>query len=167
MDSDRRGRSRPCYHSAKVQRAVGASGKLPCQSAEAHGLCQHKDESLDDFVNHAKLQAQKCNFSADEISERLLELIIDGTPDPDFQNSLLRKEKTFILEDALKLGRTYRSSCQRLKGHADLSVDRDHQVSGLQQLWNKTCSEEMPSIWKQLQSLWKGQPSGQSMPFIR
>ena len=38
------------------------------------GYRQRKDESLDDFVNRAKLQAQKSEFSADEINEHLLEL---------------------------------------------------------------------------------------------
>ena len=42
---------------------------------------QRKGESLDDFVNRAKLQAQKCDFSADEINNRLLELVIAETAD--------------------------------------------------------------------------------------
>ena len=79
------------------------------------GYSQRKDESLDDFVNRAKLQAQKCDFSTDEINERLLELIIAGTPDPDFRKSLLSKEKTFTLEDALKLGRTYEATAVHVK----------------------------------------------------
>ena len=48
------------------------------------GYRQRKGESLDDLVNRAKLQAQKCDFSADKINDRFLELIIAGTPDPDF-----------------------------------------------------------------------------------
>ena len=76
---------------------------------------QCKDESLDDFVNSAKLQAQKYDFSANEINKRLLELIIAGTPDPDFQKSLLSKEKAFTLEDALKLGHIYQATAAHVK----------------------------------------------------
>ena len=83
---------------------------------------QRKDESLDDFVNRAKLQAQKCDFSTDEINERLLGLIIAGTPDPDFQKSLLSKEKTFTLEDALKLGRTYEATAAHVKDLKDIQT---------------------------------------------
>ena len=37
---------------------------------------QNKDESLDDFITQARTLALKCEFSEEELSERLLELII-------------------------------------------------------------------------------------------
>ena len=124
-----------------------------------------KDESLDDFVNRAKLQAHKSDFSADEINERLLELTRPRlSKKPAQQGKGIHSRRRPEVRPYI---RGNSSSCQRLKGHADLSVGRDHQVPGLQQLWNKTRSDEMPSVWKQLRSLWKGQPLGQSMPFIR
>ena len=74
------------------------------------------------FVNRAKLQAQKCDFSADKINERLLELVIAGTPDPDFQKSLLSKVAAFTLEDALKLGRTYEVTAAHVKDLKDMQT---------------------------------------------
>ena len=70
------------------------------------GYRQRKDKSLDDFVNRAKLQARKCEFSPAELDERLLELIIASARDIDFQKSLLGKDKGFTLQEALTVGRT-------------------------------------------------------------
>lgn len=84
------------------------------------GYRQQKGERLDDFVNRAKLQAQKCEFSPAELDERLLELIIASAQDTDFQKNLLSKEKTFTLQEALKLGRTYEATASHVKQLKDM-----------------------------------------------
>ena len=71
---------------------------------------QRPDEQLDDFVNRCRQIAVKCEFSANEMEQRLLEQIIASTPIPDFQKDLLTKKKDFSLTDALLLGRTYEAS---------------------------------------------------------
>ena len=76
---------------------------------------QKTDESLDDFVNRCKLLALKCDFSVVELDERVLELIIAGTPIIDFQKELLRKKKGFKLSEAITLGRTYEATVSSVK----------------------------------------------------
>ena len=53
---------------------------------------QRQDKNLDCFVNRCKLLALKCEFEGHELNERLIELVIAGTPIPDFQKELLDKK---------------------------------------------------------------------------
>ena len=46
---------------------------------------QEQDENLDCFINRCKLLALKCEFEDNELNERLIELIMPGTPIPDYQ----------------------------------------------------------------------------------
>ena len=64
---------------------------------------QQQDENLDCFINRCKLLALKCEFEDNELNERLIELIIAGTPIPDYQKELLGKNKTFTLDEATEL----------------------------------------------------------------
>ena len=73
---------------------------------------QKPDECLDDFVNRCKLLARKCQFSKEELNERLMELIIASTPNADFQKELMEKEKNYGLDDAVKRGRLFEAAAQ-------------------------------------------------------
>ena len=84
---------------------------------------QAKSESLDSFVTRAQLQAQKCSFdNVAELEERLIELIISGTPIADFQRKLLEQQKGVRLADVLMMGRTFEATAshvQQLQTMAD------------------------------------------------
>ena len=71
---------------------------------------QRQYENLDCFVNRCKLLALKCELEGNKLNERLIELVIAGTPIPDFQKELLGKNKTFTLDEATQLGRAYEAS---------------------------------------------------------
>lgn len=73
-------------------------------------LRQRSDESLDDFISRCKHLANKCDFSKDELQQRLIEIIIAATPIAEFQKDLLAKPKSFTLEETLQLGRSYEAS---------------------------------------------------------
>ena len=82
---------------------------------------QRKDESLDDFITRARTLALKCEFSDGELSERLIELIIDSTPYEAFRNELLSKDKGHSLKDTLEAGRRYEALTAGLRHITDLS----------------------------------------------
>ena len=65
------------------------------------------DETLDDFITCARTLAHKCQFSEEELSERLIELIIASTPYEGFRKELLGKDKRYPLQNVLKEGRKY------------------------------------------------------------
>ena len=84
------------------------------------GYRQRKDESLDDLVIRAKLQARKCDFSPAELDERLLELIIARARDIDFP---IGKDKGFTLQEAPKMGRTvYEATSAHVKQLKDMQA---------------------------------------------
>ena len=68
---------------------------------------QKTDETLDDFITRARTLAHKCQFSEEELSERLIELIIASTPYEGFRKELLGKDKGYPLQNVLKEGRKY------------------------------------------------------------
>ena len=94
---------------------------------------QRGDESLDEFVNRAKHQANKCSFSPAELDERILELIIAGAQDTDYQKALLSKDKGFSLHDAITLGRTYEATASHVKQLQRMQVQDTPKVDALQQ----------------------------------
>lgn len=68
---------------------------------------QKPDESIDDFVTRARTLAQKCQFTDEELNERLIELIIASTPHDALRNYLYSKPKGHLLTDVLTEGRMY------------------------------------------------------------
>ena len=76
---------------------------------------QQQDENLDCFINRCKLLALKCEFEDNELNKRLIELIIAGTPIPDYQKELLGKNKNFTLDEATQLGRAYEASASHVQ----------------------------------------------------
>ena len=83
---------------------------------------QQQDENLDCFINKCKLLAPKCEFEDNELHERLIELIIAGTPIPDYQKELLGKNKTFTLDEATQLGRAYEASASHVQQIRDMGT---------------------------------------------
>ena len=68
---------------------------------------QRSDESIDEFVNRCRTKARECEFKADELCERLVELVISSTPIEAYQKDLLDKPKGFKVEDLVDTGRKY------------------------------------------------------------
>lgn len=68
---------------------------------------QKPSESIDDFVTRARTLALKCQFTDDELSERLVELIIASTPFDSLRNDLYSKPKGHPIAEILAEGRKY------------------------------------------------------------
>lgn len=83
---------------------------------------QRPEENLDCFINRCKLLALKCEFQDNELNERLIELIIAGTPIPDYQKELLGKNKNYTLDEAIQLGRAYEASASHVQQIRDMGT---------------------------------------------
>ncbi|PIK37302.1 hypothetical protein BSL78_25862 [Apostichopus japonicus] len=75
---------------------------------------QQPGEKLDDFVNRCKLLSKKCDFTKEEVDERLVEQIIASTPISEFQKELLSQPKEFTIQKALELGRRYEAAAAHI-----------------------------------------------------
>lgn len=104
------------------------------EPATNHRICrlelsryqQKPTETTDIFLNRCRLQAKKCDFTAHEMNERLVEILIANTPIPDLQKELLNKPKGYTIEEAVKLARTYEASA--------VYINKIHQLHGLSQI---------------------------------
>ncbi|XP_038052821.1 uncharacterized protein LOC119725487 [Patiria miniata] len=68
---------------------------------------QKPDESLDNFVNRCRAKAHECNFGPEEMTERIIKLVIASTTSESFQKDLLDKPIGFSIDDMLQEGRKY------------------------------------------------------------
>ncbi|KAJ8037799.1 hypothetical protein HOLleu_18705 [Holothuria leucospilota] len=68
---------------------------------------QKQNETLDEFVNRCRHKAKECDFTDDELSERIIELVIASAKCESFQRDLLDKPKGYSLDNVLKEGRKY------------------------------------------------------------
>ena len=68
---------------------------------------QRSGELLDEFVTRCSDKAKECDFTADELSERILELVIVSTPFEALQKELLDQPKGYGTDEKLKAGRKY------------------------------------------------------------
>ena len=92
---------------------------------------QEKSETLDDFVTRAQLQAQKCEFSINELEERLIELIIASTPIGDFQKKLLGEQKGVRLSEVVKMGRTFEATDSHVQQLQNMANPTQASVSAI------------------------------------
>ena len=77
---------------------------------------QGETESIDDFVNKCKLQAQKCEFKdVNEINDRIIDQLIYGVRYEELQKEYLSKDKTLTLAQAINLGRSYEASVAHMR----------------------------------------------------
>ena len=111
---------------------------------------QKPDETIDDFVTRARTQALKCDFSDQELAERIIELIIASTPYDNLRRDLLGREKGYALADALSEGRRYEAlsagshQAQNL-GQTEVSIST-RVPKAMYILCIATCPTTMPSI---------------------
>ena len=94
-------------------------------------MSQTESETLDGFVTRARLQAQKCDFSVEELEERLIELIIASTPIGDFQKKLLDAEKGTRLADVVKMGRAFEATDSHVKELKNMAESTSSNVSAI------------------------------------
>ena len=90
---------------------------------------QTRDESIDDFVTRARTLTNKCQFTENELNERLMELIIASTPYDGLRRELLGKPIGHTTKNVLKEGRTFEALSA---GNDQLQrLDTKHQTSTL------------------------------------
>ena len=68
---------------------------------------QKPSENIDEFVTRARTLALKCQFSDQELSERIIEFIIASTPYDGLRNELYDKKINCPLAEVLTEGRKY------------------------------------------------------------
>lgn len=64
-------------------------------------------EDLHSFVERCREKGNHCDFTPEELAERVIELVISSTPYEGFQKFLLDQEKGYTIENLLKEGRMY------------------------------------------------------------
>ena len=68
---------------------------------------QKPAEDIDTFVRRCRHKAGDCDFTAAELAERIVELVIASTPNEHFQRDLLSREKGYTLDNLVAEGRRY------------------------------------------------------------
>ena len=90
-----------------VRKPTKCECKLPHTPVTLNEVPKTGDESIDDFVTRARTLANKCQFTANELNERLMELIIASTPYDGLRRELLGKPIGHTIKDVLKEGRKF------------------------------------------------------------
>ena len=70
-------------------------------------ISPNTSENIDEFVNRCRSKAKECDFNENELSERIMELVIASTPIEPFQKDLLDQAKDYKIENLLNEGRKY------------------------------------------------------------
>ena len=73
--------------SAFLEQLEPATNHRVCR-LELSKFQQKPSETTDTFINRCRLLAKKCEFTEDEVNERLVELLIASTPIPELQKEL-------------------------------------------------------------------------------
>ncbi|XP_014667285.1 PREDICTED: uncharacterized protein LOC106808892 [Priapulus caudatus] len=74
---------------------------------EFFNMRQKPDEDITTYMSRLREKATKCEFVAEELHERLIEMIILSTPFDDFRKELLTKVKGHEIRQVLERGRDY------------------------------------------------------------
>ncbi len=85
---------------------------------------QKTEETLDDFVSRCRTKAGECDFSDEELAERLIELVIASTPYEGLQRELLEKEKGLAIPALLAQGRKYEAVSAGRKCLTDIGENK-------------------------------------------
>ena len=92
---------------------------------------QKASESLDDFVTRARTLALKCDYTDDELNERIIELILASTPFEAFRNELYSYPKGFKISDLLAEGRKYEAVSAGNKQLQELDMSQKETIHGI------------------------------------
>ena len=101
---------------------------------------QKAAETLDDFVSRCRTKAGECDFSDEELAERLIELVIASTPYEGLQRELLEKEKGLTIPTLLAQGRKYEAVSAGRKCLTDLGDNKSIEVQVDEMRHRKPCS---------------------------
>ena len=82
-------------------------------------LVNGETETVEDFMGRCKMQAQLCDFKAEEIEERLIEQLIAGTVHTDVQKELLCQDKDLTLGKAMQIAGKHEASLNHMKQLAE------------------------------------------------
>ena len=103
--------------------------QLPCASVTPDDRYrQSSNENLDDFITRARKLAKKCQFSEDELNERLMELVIASTPHDGFCKDLLTKPVGYKINELLVDDRKFEAISA---GKQQLKEMSEHNVSAI------------------------------------
>lgn len=98
---------------------------------------QKPDECIDDFVTRTRTLALKCQFTDEELNERLIELIIASTPHDALRNDLYGKPQGYSLADVLKEGRKYEALSAGKEQLTQLGLSNSEKIHAIQR--GRTC----------------------------
>ncbi len=71
-------------------------------------------ETVDEYIIHCKLQVQKCKFAPNEYEEHLMEQLIIGVTSTEFKKSLLGKNATSTLNQAIDFVCTHEAASSHM-----------------------------------------------------
>ena len=108
---------------------------------------QSSNENLDDFITRARKLAKKCQFSEDELNERLMELVIASTPHNGFCKDLLTKPVGYKISELLVDGRKFEAISAGKQKLKEMSENKRQCYScRLFQVWPETCPQILSCI---------------------
>ena len=87
---------------------------------------QVPSESVDDFLIKCRIQADKCKFTADELKERLIEQLIQGTAHKTVQEKLLSMDDTLTVDKAIDVARTYEATKAHMEAFTSTTTSVDY-----------------------------------------
>ena len=90
---------------SEVDAAVKVSFRV--HRLEFNNIRQNPDETTQQFISRLREKAHKCNFNQEELSERIIEMVILSTPHEDLRKTLLTTEKGFKVSDVIEKAREY------------------------------------------------------------
>ena len=90
---------------SEVDAAVKVSFRV--HRLEFNNIRQNPDETTQQFISRLREKAHKCNFNQEELSERIIEMVILSTPHEDLRKTLLTTEKGFKVSDLIEKAREY------------------------------------------------------------
>jgi hypothetical protein len=88
-------------------------------------------ESIDSFVTRVRAHGSKCDFSEEELQERVIELVIASTPSEDFRKELLAQQKGFKIPALLDLGRKHEALAQSKTQLEQLIIPTSNSVDAI------------------------------------
>ena len=85
---------------------------------------QRQDENIDEFVTRCRDKARDCDFSASELQDRIMELVIATTSCEPLQRTLLEQPKDFSIDKLLHEGRKYEALAAGQKSLQMMDTDQ-------------------------------------------
>ena len=89
-------------------------------------------------MTRARTQALLCEFEDNELEERILELVIAGTPIEAFRRDLLNKDNTLTLDNAIQLGRQHEAASRGTQHLESMIIPQTQKVDHVK-MKTKSC----------------------------